>query len=70
MKKNMPVGWYACYITCYTRREIYEIAEKWSVKARRINTLCLEGRIEGGVKFGNAWAILEDEAQESQNKIR
>ena len=28
--------------------------KKWEVKARRINTLCLKGRIDGTVKFGNA----------------
>lgn len=32
--------------------KISEIAEKWVIKERRINTLCLEGRIEGAVKFG------------------
>ena len=26
-------------------------------KKTEINTLCLEGRIEGAVKFGNTWAI-------------
>ena len=33
---------------------ISEILKKWEVKARRINTLCLKGRIDGTVKFGNA----------------
>ena len=40
--------------------KISEIVEKWGIKERRINTLCLEVRIEGAVKFGNTWAILED----------
>lgn len=40
--------------------KISEIAEKWGIKERRINTLCLEGCIEGAVKFGNTWAISED----------
>ena len=37
--------------------KISEIAEKWGIKERRVNALCLEGRIEGAVKFGNTWAI-------------
>ncbi|WP_456082189.1 hypothetical protein [Leptotrichia sp.] len=40
--------------------KISEVSEKWGIKERRINTLCLEGRIEGAIKFGNTWAILED----------
>lgn len=37
--------------------KISEASEKWGISERRINTLCLEGRIEGAVKFGNTWAI-------------
>lgn len=33
--------------------KISEVAKKWGIKERRINTLCLEGRIEGAIKFGN-----------------
>ena len=37
--------------------EISEASEKWGLGERHINTLCIEGRIEGAVKFGNTWAI-------------
>ena len=37
--------------------KIAEVSKKWGIGERRINTLCLEGRIEGAVKFGNTWAI-------------
>ena len=40
--------------------KISEVTEKWGLSARRINTFCLEGRIEGAVKFGNTWAIPRD----------
>ncbi len=34
-----------------------ETAAKWGISARRINTLCAEGRIEGAIKIGNMWVI-------------
>ena len=36
---------------------IQQVAEKWNISVRRVNTLCNEGRIEGAIKFGKAWAI-------------
>ena len=50
--------------------KISEIAEKWGIKERRINTLCLEGRIEGAVKFGNTWAIPEDAEKPKDERIK
>ena len=49
---------------------IAQISEKWGIKARRINTLCLEGRIKGAVKFGNAWAIPENAEKPKDERIR
>lgn len=39
---------------------IKEASEKWGLSERRINTLCLEGRIVGASKFGNSWALPSD----------
>ena len=50
--------------------KISEISEKWGIKERRINTLCLEGRIEGAVKFGNTWAILENAEKPKDERIK
>lgn len=50
--------------------KISEVAEKWGIKERRINTLCLEGRIEGAVKFGNTWAILENAEKPKDERIK
>ena len=36
-------------------KKIAEVSKEWGISERRINTLCLEGRIEGAEKFGNAW---------------
>lgn len=49
---------------------IAEVSEKWGIKARRINTLCLEGRIEGAVKFGNSWAIPENAKKPKDERIK
>ena len=50
--------------------KISEITEKWGIKERRINTLCLEGRIEGAVKFGNTWAIPENAEKPKDERIK
>lgn len=39
------------------RMTIQEATEKWNISARRIQRLCVEGRIEGAEKFGRQWAI-------------
>lgn len=36
---------------------IRQMSEKWRLSARRINVLCVEGRIEGATKIGSYWAI-------------
>ena len=40
--------------------KIQDASLKWGISERRINTLCLEGRIPGAIKFGNTWAIPEN----------
>lgn len=50
--------------------KIAEAAEKWGIGERRINTLCLEGRIEGAVKFGNTWAIPESAIKPKDERIK
>lgn len=39
---------------------IAEASKKWGIGERRINTLCLEGRLDGTEKFGTTWVIPED----------
>ena len=38
-------------------RTVKDMAEKWGMTQRAIQTMCADGRIEGVVKFGRAWAI-------------
>ena len=47
-----------------------EAAEKWGIGDRRIDTLCLEGRIEGASKIGNLWVIPVDTPKPDDNRIK
>lgn len=49
--------------------KIKEVAERWELSERRVNTLCLQGRILGAVKFGTTWAIPEDAEKPKDNRI-
>lgn len=51
-------------------KKIQEIAKIWGISERRINTLCLEGRIDGAVKFGTTWAIPEDAKKPEDARIK
>lgn len=50
--------------------KISEATEKWGLSARRINTLCLEGRIDGAIKFGNTWAIPKDAERPKDERVK
>lgn len=50
--------------------KISEAAERWGIGERRINTLCLQGRIEGAVKFGTTWAIPTDAEKPKDKRIK
>lgn len=36
---------------------IQEASQKWNISERRIQTLCVGGRLQGAIKFGRQWAI-------------
>ena len=36
---------------------IQEAEKKWCISERRIQTLCVDGRLKGAIKFGRQWAI-------------
>ena len=37
--------------------KIDEVAAKWGITPRRLQTLCAQGKIEGATRFGRAWMI-------------
>lgn len=47
-----------------------DAAEKWGIGDRRINTLCLQGRIQGAFKVGNTWAIPENAEKPVDKRIK
>lgn len=47
-----------------------ETSEKWGIGARRINTLCSEGRIPGAQKLGNMWVIPVDAEKPKDERIK
>ena len=49
---------------------IRETSEKWGIGERRINELCLEDRIPGASKFGNAWAIPVDAEKPVDERVK
>ncbi len=51
-------------------KKISEVSRDWEISERRINTLCLEGRINGAEKFGNAWAIPDDAEKPKDERIK
>jgi len=50
--------------------KIQEAAAKWGISERRINTLCLQGRIGGAVKFGTTWAIPADAEKPTDARVK
>ena len=46
-----------------------DVAEKWNMSVRNIQNLCAAGKLEGAVKFGNAWAIPEDAEKPQDGRI-
>ena len=49
---------------------VAEIAEKWNLKERTIQTMCGDGRIEGAVKFGRDWAIPENAERPTDKRVK
>lgn len=37
--------------------KIDQIAKKWNISIRRVQLLCVEGKIEGALRFGRDWMI-------------
>lgn len=49
---------------------ISQVSEKWGVSVRRIQTLCVTGRIPGATKIGSYWAIPSDAEKPKDERIR
>ncbi len=49
---------------------VKEIAEKWGISERRLQTMCKEGIVEGSKRFGRSWAIPEDAVKPVDRRIK
>ena len=49
---------------------IKQISERWELSPRRIQVLCANGRIEGAVRIGYAWAIPSNAEKPSDARIK
>ncbi|MGN0421689.1 MAG: DNA-binding protein [Lachnospiraceae bacterium] len=49
--------------------KISEAAKRWEISERRVNSLCLQGRIPDAVKFGTTWAIPEDAEKPKDKRV-
>ena len=49
---------------------VQQVAEKWDVSIRRVQTICNESRIKGAKKFGSCWAIPADAAKPIDQRIK
>ena len=50
--------------------KIKDASKMWGIGERRINELCLQGRIKGATKFGTTWAIPEDAEKPADGRIK
>ena len=49
---------------------VRQIAEKWAISKRRVQTLCTEGRIPGAMRVGRYWAIPADAEKPKDERIK
>lgn len=48
---------------------VKDMAKKWGVTVRTVQTMCAEGKIEGATKFGDVWAIPADAIKPTDNRV-
>ena len=49
---------------------VQEMAEKWGLNERTVQTMCATGKIEGLTKFGRSWAIPKDTEKPADNRVK
>ncbi|NLJ88633.1 MAG: helix-turn-helix domain-containing protein [Epulopiscium sp.] len=47
-----------------------EAAQNWGITERRVQVLCHQGKIEGVVRLGWAWAIPKDAEKPLDNRLK
>ena len=49
---------------------VQEMAKKWGLNERTVQTMCETGKIEGLTKFGRSWAIPKDTKKPTDNRVK
>ena len=49
---------------------VQEMAEKWGLNERTVQTMCATGKIEGLTKFGRSWAIPKDTDKPADHRVK
>lgn len=49
---------------------VRQTAEKWGISGRRIQRLCVEGRIPGATKIGSYWAVPADAEKPKDKRVK
>ncbi|WP_026489171.1 helix-turn-helix domain-containing protein [Butyrivibrio sp. XBB1001] len=49
---------------------IKEVAQKWNLSERRIQTMCKDGIIIGAMRFGHSWAIPIDAERPVDKRVK
>jgi len=49
---------------------IEELAKKWGISQRRLQTLCSQGKITGAQRFGRAWMIPKDAKKPTDGRTK
>lgn len=47
-----------------------EAADKWGISQRRVQVLCVEGRIPGAKKYASVWAIPKDAEKPKDIRVK
>lgn len=49
---------------------IKEAAKKWGLSVRRVQEICVNGKVPGAMKFGREWAIPKDAKKPEDKRIK
>ena len=49
---------------------VSQAAEKWGITIRRVQVLCLEGRIDGAFRIGRAWIIPRSAEKPADARVK
>jgi len=50
--------------------KIDEVATRWGISPRRLQTLCAQGKIKGAARFGRAWMIPKDTPKPADGRTK